>query len=71
VTLVAQSMGAFSAPLACEHVRVDRMILVNPMIPRAGETGGEWCDAVGWRSEADAGDHKHHRLGDAVSWSHT
>ena len=61
VVLVAQSWGAFSAPLACEHVPVERLVLVNAMIPRGGETAGEWWDAVAGkrlrrpaRSEADA-----------------
>jgi pimeloyl-ACP methyl ester carboxylesterase len=54
VTLVAQSLGSFSAPLACEHVPVDRLILVNAMIPQAGETAGEWWEAVAWQVEARA-----------------
>jgi pimeloyl-ACP methyl ester carboxylesterase len=54
VTLVAQSLGGFSAPLACEHIVVDRLILVNAMIPVAGETAGQWWEAVGWQAEAQA-----------------
>lgn len=54
VVLVAQSLGAFSAPLACEHVPVKRLVLVNAMIPRRGETAGEWWDAVGWQEAAQA-----------------
>jgi pimeloyl-ACP methyl ester carboxylesterase len=54
VTLVAQSLGGFSAPLACEHVPVARLVLVNAMIPRPGETAGEWWDNVGWHAEAQA-----------------
>jgi hypothetical protein len=54
VVLVAQSLGAFSAPLACDDVSVERMVLVNAMIPRPGETAGEWWDAVGWREAAAA-----------------
>jgi len=52
VTLVAQSLGGFSAPLACDHVAVQRLVLVNAMIPQAGETAGEWWDNVGWQVEA-------------------
>jgi pimeloyl-ACP methyl ester carboxylesterase len=55
VEVVAQSLGAFSAPLACEHVPVGRLVLVNAMIPQAGETAGEWWDAVDWRAAAQAG----------------
>ena len=45
VTLVAQSMGAFSAPLA--KLDVARIILVAPMIPAPGETPGEWWTTSG------------------------
>lgn len=54
MTLVAQSLGGFSAPLACEHVLVERLVLVNAMIPRPGETAGEWWDNVGWQAAAQA-----------------
>lgn len=54
VTLVAQSLGGFSAPLACEHAPVRRLVLVNAMIPRPGETAGDWWGNVGWRDEAQA-----------------
>ena len=54
VILVAQSLGGFSAPLACEQVPVDRLILVNAMIPRPGEPAGEWWDNVGWQAAAQA-----------------
>jgi pimeloyl-ACP methyl ester carboxylesterase len=45
VTLVAQSMGAFSAPMA--DLDVERIILVAPMIPAPGETPGEWWTTSG------------------------
>lgn len=54
VVLVAQSLGAFSAPLACDRVAVERLVLVNAMIPLPGETAGDWWDAVGWREAARA-----------------
>jgi pimeloyl-ACP methyl ester carboxylesterase len=52
VTLVAQSLGGFSAPLACDQAAVERLVLVNAMIPQAGETAGEWWDHVDWQAEA-------------------
>jgi pimeloyl-ACP methyl ester carboxylesterase len=52
VTVVAQSLGAFSAPLACGHAGVGELVLVNPMIPAPGETAGQWWDSVGWRAAA-------------------
>lgn len=51
VVLVAQSMGGFTAPLVCERVPVELLILVNAMVPRPGETGHEWWDATGWNEE--------------------
>ena len=54
VTLVALSLGGFSAPLACEHAPVARLVLVNAMIPRPGETAGDWWDNVGWPEAAQA-----------------
>ncbi len=47
VVVVAQSMGAFSAPLAVDQLDVHRIVLVNAMVPRPGETAGEWWEAVG------------------------
>src|SRR5687768_6739469 len=47
LVLVAQSMGALSAPLICARRRVELLVLVAPMIPRPGETGAEWWDATG------------------------
>ena len=47
VVLVAQSMGAFTAPLVCERVPVRLMVLVAAMVPRPGESPGEWWEATG------------------------
>jgi pimeloyl-ACP methyl ester carboxylesterase len=47
VTLVAQSMGGFSAPLAVDRLDVRRIVLVNAMVPNPGETFNEWWGAVG------------------------
>ncbi len=54
VVLVAQSLGAFSAPLACAETGVEQLVLVNPMIPAPGETAGQWWDNVGWFAAAKA-----------------
>jgi pimeloyl-ACP methyl ester carboxylesterase len=54
VTVVAQSLGGFSGPLACERLPGSDLIMVNPMIPRPGEPAGEWWDNVGWQEEAQA-----------------
>jgi pimeloyl-ACP methyl ester carboxylesterase len=47
VTLVAQSMGGFSAPLAVGRIDVRRLVLLNAMVPNPGETFNEWWGAVG------------------------
>ena len=47
VTLVAQSMGAFTAPLVWERVPTRGVVFVNAMIPVPGETAGEWWAHVG------------------------
>lgn len=52
--LVAQSMGGFTAPLAAEGLDVERIVLVNAMVPLPGETGGEWWAATGQPEAAEA-----------------
>jgi pimeloyl-ACP methyl ester carboxylesterase len=49
VALIAQSMGAFTAPLVWQRVSTRLVVFVNAMIPQPGETPGEWWDNV--RSE--------------------
>ena len=47
VIVVAQSLGGFSAPLVCERVRVELLVLLNAMIPIPGETGEAWWSNTG------------------------
>jgi pimeloyl-ACP methyl ester carboxylesterase len=47
VTLVAQSMGAFSAPLTIDRLPASELVLLNAMIPTPGETAGEWWGNTG------------------------
>jgi pimeloyl-ACP methyl ester carboxylesterase len=51
IVLVAQSMGGFTAPLVCERVPIELLILVNAMVPRPRETFNEWWTATGWADE--------------------
>ena len=51
LTLVAQSMAAFTAPVVATEVPVDQIALVAPMVPAAGETPGQWWDRT---SQPDA-----------------
>jgi len=47
VVLVAQSLGAFTAPLVAAKVPVRNLVLVNGMIPSPGETPGAWWENTG------------------------
>src|SRR3954452_12040729 len=47
VVLVAQSMAGFSAPLAVDRLEVERLVLINAMVPAPGESAGAWWEAVG------------------------
>ena len=47
LVVVAQSMGAFVAPMLCDRVDVRLLILVAPMIPAPGESPGEWWTSSG------------------------
>jgi pimeloyl-ACP methyl ester carboxylesterase len=47
LVIVAQSMGAFTAPTVCERVPASLLVLVNAMIPAAGETAGDWWENTG------------------------
>jgi pimeloyl-ACP methyl ester carboxylesterase len=42
VTVVAASMGGFTAPIVCTRRRVELLVLLNPMIPVPGETFSAW-----------------------------
>ena len=48
VVLVAMSLGGFTAPLVAAEAPVSAMVFVNAMVPRPGETPGEWWDDTGW-----------------------
>lgn len=59
VTIVAQSMGGFTALPLCARIDVERLILVNAMIPEPQETASDWWENVGSEAPrleaADAG----------------
>lgn len=60
LVLVAQSMGAFTAPLLCQRMPVRLMILLNAMIPAPGESAGAWWTSTG---QAAAMREHAHRIG--------
>jgi pimeloyl-ACP methyl ester carboxylesterase len=44
VVVVGQSLGAFAAPLVSTRAPVAKLILLAPMIPKPGESAGEWWE---------------------------
>jgi pimeloyl-ACP methyl ester carboxylesterase len=49
LVVVAQSFGGFIAPLVCERVPVDLMVLVAGMIPSPGEAPDDYWANTGWQ----------------------
>lgn len=47
VIVVAQSLGGFTAPLVCGRLPVLLMVLVAAMVPRPGESPGDWWSNTG------------------------
>ena len=45
--VVAQSLGAFTATLVCDRLPVTLLILVAAMVPKPGESAGEWWADTG------------------------
>ncbi|TDC87375.1 alpha/beta fold hydrolase [Actinomadura sp. 7K507] len=45
--LVAQSMGGLTAPLVCDRMPVDLLVMLNAMAPVPGESGGAWWENTG------------------------
>ncbi len=54
LVVVAQSLGGFTAPLVCERVPVDLLVMLNAMVPSPGESLGEWWVKTG-HAKARAG----------------
>lgn len=48
LSVVAQSLGGFTAPLVCTDIPVAMLVLLNAMIPKPGETPGEWWANTGY-----------------------
>jgi pimeloyl-ACP methyl ester carboxylesterase len=48
VVVVAQSLAGFVAPLVCERLPVRLIVLLTAMVPKPGESPGEWFANTGW-----------------------
>jgi pimeloyl-ACP methyl ester carboxylesterase len=54
LVVVAHSLGGFTAPLVCARVPADLMVLAAGMVPRPGETAGDWWASSGYTEAARA-----------------
>ena len=54
LVIVGQSMGAFTAPLIAARIPTDLIVLVNPMVPRPGESAGQWWATTGQKAAMTA-----------------
>src|SRR4051794_5526378 len=54
LVLVAQSLGGFTAPLVCDRVPVELIVLVAGMVPLPGERGEDWFANTGYEQPAGA-----------------
>jgi pimeloyl-ACP methyl ester carboxylesterase len=55
--VVAQSLGGFVGPLVCARVRSDLLVMVAAMVPRPGESAGEWWTNTGFVSPEPFDEH--------------
>jgi pimeloyl-ACP methyl ester carboxylesterase len=51
VVVVAQSAGAFTAPLVCDRTPVEQLVLVAGLIPAPGEAAEDWWTNTGYKAE--------------------
>jgi pimeloyl-ACP methyl ester carboxylesterase len=51
LAVVAQSFGAFTAPLVCDRVAARALVLVAGLIPSPGEPGQDWWANTGYDRE--------------------
>ena len=56
LVVVAQSAGAFTAPLVCDRTPVEQLVLVAGLIPVPGEAGRDWWTNTGYESPAESYD---------------
>ena len=52
LVVVAHSLGGFTAPLVCDRVETDLLVLVSGMIPSPGEKAAEWWANTGYDEAA-------------------
>lgn len=65
--VVAQSFGGFTAPLVCERVPVDLLVLLAGMIPLPGEPPDDWSANTGYEQARREQDERDGRAPDDVA----
>jgi pimeloyl-ACP methyl ester carboxylesterase len=68
VVIVGQSLGCFTAPLVCDRVEADLLVLVAGMIPAPGDTANGWFSSSGYESAVR--DRDEHYEGDIELYYH-
>jgi pimeloyl-ACP methyl ester carboxylesterase len=56
LVVVAQSLAGFTAPLVCERVPVDLLVMLAAMVPSPGEAPGDWWANTGYTAAKRAYD---------------
>jgi pimeloyl-ACP methyl ester carboxylesterase len=64
LVVVAQSLGGFTAPLVCDRVPVDLLVLLAAMIPVPGEPPGDWWANTGYEQARREQDERDGRAAD-------
>jgi hypothetical protein len=59
--VVALAFGGFTAPLVCDLVPADLLVLLAGMVPSPGERPGDWWANTGYRQARRAYDERHGR----------
>lgn len=54
--VVGQSLAGFTAPLVCDRIPVDLLVLVAAMVPAPGESAGDWWVNTGHAKAIDTDD---------------
>lgn len=48
LVVVAHSLGGFTAPIVCDRVAVDLLVMLQAMVPSPGELPGDWWENTGF-----------------------
>lgn len=53
VVVVGHSLGGFTAPLVCDRIAADLLVLVAGMVPAPGELFADWWTNTGYEASGD------------------